>query len=72
MPLWNELGTICEAKYPETVIAQIDMSVHNISVPGVVIQGYPTIYLFKKNGERVEYQGSRDIVSFLRFINKHK
>lgn len=55
------------------MIAQIDATKHNVHASGVSVQGYPTIYLFKKGtrGWPVEYRGGRDVGSFVDFLRVH-
>ena len=52
------------------MVSQIDMTQHQVHVPGVVVRGYPTIYLFKKGHKStpIEYRGGRDVISFSAFL----
>lgn len=72
VPVWDALGEEMRPK-EGVVIAQIDMTKNSITVPGVVVHGYPTIYLFKKGnkGAPVEYRGARDVASFKAFLSQH-
>jgi protein disulfide-isomerase A1 len=52
------------------VIAKIDAS--NNDVPGVAIQGFPTIILFKANDNaQVSFEGDRTADGFLDFLSKN-
>ena len=69
MPVWQELAEEISGT-SSVVVAQVDMTQHSVSAPGVVIRGYPTIYLFK-NGRKeapIEYRGARDVASFGAFL----
>jgi thiol-disulfide isomerase/thioredoxin len=35
------------------------------------IEGYPTLYLVQKNGEKIKYQGQRNTESFRQFLQKN-
>ncbi len=64
-PIWDELGE--KVKSDKVVIAKIDAS--NNDVPGVDIQGFPTIILFKaKDNARVSFSGDRSVGGFWDFI----
>jgi len=69
VPVWQDLAEECSGT-SSVVIAQVDMTQHSVSSPGVTIRGYPTIYLFK-NGRKeapIEYRGVRDVASFAAFL----
>lgn len=72
VPIWDALADEMKP-HEHVVIAQIDMTQNSLQVPGTVIQGYPTIYLFKKGskGAPVEYRGARDVESFKAFLHRH-
>ncbi len=70
VPVWEELAQQEHSSASSVVVSQIDMTQHQLHVPGVVVHGYPTIYLFKKGhkGTPIEYRGGRDVVSFSAFL----
>ena len=64
-PIWDELAE--KAKSDNIVIAKIDSTEND--VPGVQIEGFPTIILFKANDNaRVEFKGDRTVDGFLNFL----
>jgi protein disulfide-isomerase A4 len=72
VPVWESLASELHGKQG-VVIAQIDMTKNLVRASGVNIQGYPSIYLFKRGQKRwpIEYQGNRDVASFAAFLEKH-
>ena len=47
-------------------IARIDVTKNEVT--GVNIRGYPTIYLYKKGSVPIEYQGERNVDSWMEFL----
>merc|ERR1719472_157529 len=76
-PIYNELG----AKFKddaEVVIAKMDATANEIDVPGVEVQGFPTLYFFPGNNKSTpkKYEGGRDLEGFMKYLkenthNKH-
>ena len=68
-PIWDELGEKLK-DVKNVVIAKIDAS--NNDAPGVEVQGFPTIILFKANdNERVNFEGDRTVDGFVDFLAKN-
>jgi len=68
-PIWAELGE--RFKDSKTVvIAKMDATANDVL--GVNIQGFPTVMLFRAGNkdEPVDYQGDRDVESFVAFIQE--
>jgi protein disulfide-isomerase A1 len=56
------------ADEPSVVVAQIDAVVNDVA--GFEPEGFPTIVLYTKdNKEGIEYDGSRDVVDLVQFVN---
>jgi protein disulfide-isomerase A1 len=76
-PIYDELG----AKFKddaEVVIAKMDATANEIDVPGVEVQGFPTLYFFPGNNKSTpkKYEGGRDLEGFMKYLkenthNKH-
>ena len=63
---------------PDVIIAKMDMTTNQLptsSSANVTVQGYPTIYYFKKGSNTggkatsFEYNGSRDVQSLTYFVH---
>jgi len=73
-PIWDALGYQYQNK--SLVVAKCDATINDIIInenPNFVIDGYPSIYLFKKGAkfEPVFYDDERKLVSMMRFIKFH-
>ncbi|KAJ3021947.1 protein disulfide-isomerase precursor [Thoreauomyces humboldtii] len=67
-PIWEELGSKVGSK--KVVIAKLDATEND--VPGLNIEGFPTIKLFKaKDNEIVDYNGDRTLEGFVSFLKEH-
>jgi len=64
-PIWNELAEKLKDR-SDVVIAKMDATENEVE--GVEIQGFPTLKLFKKDNEVVDYDGGRDLASLVKFI----
>jgi protein disulfide-isomerase A1 len=70
-PIWDELGE-AYASSPNVVIAKIDATANDVP-PQLNIRGFPTILFFTSGNKDkpIEYQGSRQLDDFKRFISQH-
>jgi len=50
---WDALGDLFEKSDDSMVIAKMDATLNEIDVEGVVIKGFPTIYLFPNGGKPI-------------------
>ena len=65
-PIWDELASTM--KDDDVVIAKYDATENEHEK--VSIKGYPTIK-FYKNGNPIDYSGSRDLDSLVSFVREH-
>lgn len=56
--------------HSNVVIAKIDSTANEIDVPGVAVQGFPTIYFFKGNDKAnpKKYEEGRNLDDFIKFL----
>jgi protein disulfide-isomerase A1 len=67
-PVWDELGAA--VKSDKIVIAKMDATQND--APGVDIQGFPTIMLFKaKDNTIVKFNGDRTLDGFVSFLKEN-
>jgi len=71
-PKWDELGAKLKGVKSVT-IAKMDATANEIDVPGVAVQGYPTIIYFKGNDKTnpVKYEEGREVDDFVKFLQKN-
>jgi len=71
-PKWDELGEKLKS-VKSVVIAKMDATANEIDVPGVAVQGYPTIIYFKGNDKAnpVKYEEGREVDDFVKFLQKN-
>ena len=67
--MWEALATATKLN-DKIVIGQVDMTKHEITLSGVQIQGYPTIYYFPRGrlGRAIEYRSAREVVALSEFV----
>jgi len=65
IPTWEELAKT------DINVAKVDCTVHKDLATEYEIRGFPTIYLFKANGEKVKYSGARTVEGFTTFWNEN-
>ena len=49
----------------------MDAAANEIDHPEVNVQGFPTIYFFRKDGTISLYEGAREVDGFMSFLGKH-
>jgi protein disulfide-isomerase-like protein len=64
-PVWKDLAK--EMKGSNVVIAKIDMTENEIE--GLKITGFPTIYFYPAEGEKVQFDGQRDLNKIMGWLN---
>lgn len=64
---WENLA-INLAEKEKIFIADVDCTKYSDVCSSQGIQGYPTMYLFKKGHKLTEYSGKRDVASFVEFL----
>ena len=72
-PVYEELGTKLKGS-PNVVIAKIDGTANEIDVPGVEVQGFPSIFFFPGNNKSAppkKYDGGRDLDGFLKYLKEN-
>ena len=68
-PIWEELGQAV-ADNENLVIAKFDATANEVA--GLSIKGYPTLKFYPKNNKNgVDYDGGRDLDSFLSWLNEN-
>ena len=65
MPVWDELSTKYHGK---VIFDKINCDIEKQLADQYDIQRFPTIYI-EKNGNKTEYNGSRDYISMEKLIN---
>lgn len=72
-PVWEELGKQLKTQTDKIIVAKMDSTANEVDVPGVAVQGYPTIYFFKgdKKGEPIKYEQGRSLDDFIQFLEKN-
>jgi thioredoxin-like negative regulator of GroEL len=66
IPTWNELANVEGIN-----VGKVDCTVHKDLASKYEIRGFPTIILFKANGEQVKYSGAREVKAFTDFWNSN-
>ena len=67
-PIFEELGGKMKDN-KNILIANLDWTANPI--PGIQVQGYPTVKFFKRNGQVVDYDGDRSLNDMARFLKDH-
>ena len=66
-PVWNELNKKYKSKY---TFKTFDADANKNDMQKWQIQGFPTIMLKNKDGQVIEFRGSRDIETLSDFLNQ--
>jgi thioredoxin-like negative regulator of GroEL len=66
-PQFEETATTARGKYS---LAKVDCTTETEICKKYSVSSYPTIKVFKRNGESINYEGSRTPNSFIYFLNK--
>jgi protein disulfide-isomerase-like protein len=66
-PIFEQLGEKMQQNR-KILVAHIDWTTN--SIPAISIEGYPTVKLFKQDGEIVEYEGDRSLGDMARFLKE--
>jgi protein disulfide-isomerase A1 len=71
-PVWEDLGKQLKTHKDKVTIAKMDATANEVSVPGMAVKGFPTIYFFPAGDKShpVQYDGSRDLNGFLKFLSQ--
>ena len=70
-PIWDELGGKV-AGNSKIVVAKMDATANDIPPEtGIAIQGFPTLKLFRADGQVVDFDGDRTLDSMLSFLKKN-
>ena len=69
-PLWDTIGDLY-SNHSNLVIAKIDASENEVYLPGVLIKGLPSIYLFKgfDKTNPVKYLGDKSLEGLVSFLD---
>ena len=67
IPTWEELASADNG----INVAKVDCTVHKELATQYGIRGFPTIILFKADGEQVKYTGARTVEEFTQFWNQN-
>lgn len=72
-PIWDELGRTAKQNGQKIVVAKMDATANEVDVPGLAVQGFPTIYYFKGDNKAspVKYSGGRTLEDFLAFLEEN-
>jgi len=71
-PLWERLGEqVNLAEVKTRKIAKVDCTKNRAVIDKYSIRSYPTLILFKKNGEEIHYIGNKDVDSLYEFLLEH-
>ena len=70
-PAYKKLASDLKDYKNSVIIAKLDGTKN--SIKGISVQGYPTIYLFKKNDKKnpIEYNGNRSVEDFKAFLKNN-
>jgi len=71
-PTWEELGKEMKS-HENVVIAKFDATANEVDVPGLAVQGFPTIYFFKGNDKAhpKKYEEGRNVEDFVKFLESN-
>lgn len=70
MPTWNEAKTSLQSS--DVVLKDFEADTNKEVMKENQVSSFPTLKLFKKNGEVVEYEGERTLEALGEFIEKNK
>jgi len=70
-PTFIALGKAVKEHKDKITIANMDATANEVSVPGMAVKGFPTIYYFsaKDKTNPVAYDGKRELDDFLKFLS---
>jgi len=70
-PIWDDLGKSVAAHKEKITIAKMDSTANEVSVPGLAVKGFPTIYYFPAGDKSnpIAYDDKRELDSFLKFLS---
>jgi protein disulfide-isomerase-like protein len=66
-PVWSELAD--SVKGSDLMIAKIDSTEEKVK--NLEVKGYPTIFFYPKNREKIAYEGSRDLLGLQTWLNQN-
>ena len=66
-PVWKEL----KQKYSNISFKEYDADLHKNKMTQENITGYPTIHFINNSGNKIEYNGQRDIQNITNFLSKY-
>lgn len=71
-PVWDELAQQLSDK-ENIVIAKMDSTANEVDVPGMAVQGFPTIYFFKGNNKAqpIKYDQGRNLEDFVKYLEEN-
>jgi len=71
-PIWDELAEKVKSN-TNLVIAKMDSTANEIDVPGVAVQGFPTLFFFKGSDKAnpVKYSGGRELDDLVSYLEEH-
>jgi protein disulfide-isomerase A1 len=71
-PIWDSLGERFQHN-ENIVIAKMDSTANEVQVPGLSVQGFPTLYFFKGNDKShpTKYEGARELSDLIDFVEKN-
>jgi protein disulfide-isomerase-like protein len=69
-PKWEELAE--EFKDNKAiVIAKVDATENEVDVPGIEVQGFPTLFFIPAGGSPMKYNGARETADMAEFVRKN-
>lgn len=71
-PIWDELAEKYKSN-SNLVIAKMDSTANEIDVPGLAVQGFPTLFWFKGSDKTnpVKYGGGRELSDLSAYVEEH-